>query len=280
MSDRTWNQIESRIYEEDWSKGARLIAAFLITRCPNQYGVFKVSWGFLKDFFKEWFTSNEIEGFCQELEADGCFKFYKGREILWIVKKWGRDRYSEHPNNRKGAVSYLVATFPDVVPDFFTWYGLSMDLVGLSTHKPGHSESDTDSEKKIMSGKPDGTTEKPKKEKKSITPLDLLDSPDPDKHLIGFFILEYEKKFGNQPAIPWDHAYPNIRAVLKRGYTPAQVEKKALVFFSMDYETASEYDQKWLRGHTWDMFIRHIDKIELKPQQKKIIFTEPPGATA
>ena len=156
MSDRTWNQIDAKLYEEDWSQGAIIVASCLLSRCPNQYGVYDMPWGFLRMFFKGLYTRNEIEGFALEWESSGFVKFYRDRSVVWIRKKWKRSKYHNVRNNQVGAIKYLVEHYPDVVGDFTELYGLSMDLVPTKWEQKGSkvptsdSESDSESDSKII----------------------------------------------------------------------------------------------------------------------------------
>ena len=167
MSDRTWNSVDARLYEEDWSQGAIILCACLLARCPNQYGVFDMPWGFLKLFFKGLYTRQEIEAYVVEWEASGFAKLYRGRQVIWIVKKWKR---SGNPSELhwKGLENVLM-DFPEVREDFMAYYkplykGMETPFKG-DKQKPkplvnpeSESESDPDTEttkgKKQIPGKP------------------------------------------------------------------------------------------------------------------------------
>jgi len=270
MADRTWNQIDARLYEEDWSKEARLIAGFLIARCPNQYGVFKISWGFLKEFFLPWFTPEQIEEVCREWERDGWVKFYNGREIVWIVNKWGRDRYRNTPNNRKGAVDYLVEHFPNVVPDFLTKY----DLVELSRDKPELSrtsdtdtESDPETEKKekdicppsvgeVKLSKGNGKT----KGTEPFIPYRLRPAKIPTSRLVKFWHAAYFKVHGHEYVGDIQRMMSQVKGLIDKNVATEQQIGDAMAFLLNQQE--SQYIH-----HEFDHFIRKVSTYLSKAKE-------------
>lgn len=160
MADRTYNMVESRLYEEDWSQGARLIAGVLLARCPNQYGIYDTPRWFLCQLFDGIFTREQIEGFLDELKNDGFIRFYKDRKIIWIVKKWKREQKNPSKNNFKGASTFLENYCDELVNDFKGVYrGLVGAMEGLD--KKGNplpstdsdTDSDSDSESEVLKEK-------------------------------------------------------------------------------------------------------------------------------
>lgn len=179
MADRTWNPVDAKLYDESWSVGAIVVAACLIARCPNQYGVFDMPWGFLNRFFQGIFTKLEIESFVQEWESTGFAFFFRGGSVVWIKKKWKRaGRPSEL--HWKGAMNHLVG-YPEVSNPFLSYYephwkGIESPLKGdRSKAKPpvnpdSESESDAESETKDIPPESKATSgdecvDKPKKNK-------------------------------------------------------------------------------------------------------------------
>jgi len=131
MADRTWNQTDARLYDEEWSAGAIIVANCLLTRCPNTYGVFDMPWGFLIRFFQGIFTAMEIRAFVQELEAGEPEKrfmtLYRDRSVVWIRSKWKRAG-KPSPLHWKGLENHL-ADFPEVSIDFKAYYNLYWESI-------------------------------------------------------------------------------------------------------------------------------------------------------
>jgi hypothetical protein len=162
MADRTWNGVDARILDEDWSRMAILVCEQILIKCPNQYGVYTLPRGSIKRFFEGLIAPGHpsVDDAIQELAEDGVIKLYG--EIVWIVKKWGRDKYSKAGTNRKGAIDYVAEHYPEVAPDFEAKYPLSGDLVRTKTLKTRTSDSESDS---------DTDPERPKKvSRKKISP--------------------------------------------------------------------------------------------------------------
>jgi hypothetical protein len=165
MSDRTWNPIDARLYEEDWTQEAILIAACLIARCPNQYGIFEFPWGFLTRFFRGLYTRAQIETVISELAAgnDPFIKLYCDKKWVWIRKKWKREQKNPSWKNEKGALTFLKDYPMELARDFQALYKIEEgaykgDAGGVSEKDKaltrGHistdsdSDSDSDSDKK------------------------------------------------------------------------------------------------------------------------------------
>lgn len=157
MADRTWNQVDARLYEEDWSAEARLILGVLIARCPNPYGVYEIPTLILKTLF----TPEQIESALKELsDVDPApIKLYRAGKVVWITKKWNR---AGVPNEKhcKGAFNEVHGHFEEVWKDFQSLYikwlrgyngvskGIGTPQATFPSDTDTDSESDTDSEKK------------------------------------------------------------------------------------------------------------------------------------
>ena len=161
MADRTYNTVDICIYDEDWDESTLLVALMLLTKCPNQYGIFKMPTGFLKKTFSKHFTPEDIEKGVKNLVDDGMINLYKDSTVVWIKKKWSRDGYYNVSNNQLGALRFIKEEFPCVYADFEQEYGLVLTEVQKKVdrgtkkkqQKPlpsgdsrQHPESDTDSE--------------------------------------------------------------------------------------------------------------------------------------
>jgi len=172
MSDRTYNTVDICIYDEDWSEPALIVAKMLLTKCPNQYGIYKMPWGFLKKTYNNHFTHEEIETGVEELINDGMIALYDDRKVVWIKNKWGRDGYSGISNNQLGALRHIKEHFPSVYADFQQEYDLvptevqkevnrsrrrSQQKPPLSRDSSQHPDTDSDTD-----------TNTKKKEKKDI----------------------------------------------------------------------------------------------------------------
>lgn len=166
MADRTWNAVDSRLYEEDWTQAAIIIMGIIIAKCPNQYGVYKLPLGFIRRFLQGVFVPEQpsIDAAIKEIAKEKAIKLYDDR-VVWIVKKWGRDKYSQIENNRKGAIDYLVANFPNVVADFETKYPIK----ATKPLKRGTSDADADADADSDSDS-DAEPEVSKKTHKTVKP--------------------------------------------------------------------------------------------------------------
>jgi hypothetical protein len=218
MADRTYNAIDAKLYDEDWSKGARIVAGVLIARCPNQYGVFDFPMGFLKDFFQGIFTPGELMAFAQEWEASGFAKFYRSRSVIWIVKKWKR---TGKPSDKhwQGLEAHLIG-FPEVRDDFLSlyehyWNGVvspsepHRNPLPSPSHPPvnpdSESDSDSDSEKKTTNLRPPNgdagkkplvlVGDKPKA-KKPYIPIEEREAKTPGAKLVKFWHVKYREVHG------------------------------------------------------------------------------------
>ena len=255
MSDRTWNPIDARLYEEDWSQGAIIVAACLIARCPNQYGVFDTPIGFIKMFFKGAYTTLEIDGFMCEWEQSGFIKFYDDRRVCWICKKWKRDKYNGISTNQVGAVRYLAEHYPDVVQDFVTMYGLSTNLVPTKTPKPPTSDSDTESE--------------PEKKEQELPPAKAVaDKKAPARKGNSVPIEDRNPKTANGRIVQqWFRRYLKVHEVKWSGNIAKMGGQcKSLIRDHSEDDLliamAYLFDQKdWYKPHEWDFYVRKISTL-------------------
>lgn len=204
MSDRTWNQIDARIYEEGWSQEAVLIAVCLLVRCPNQYGIFDKPIGFLTMFFRGLYTIAQIESVLTELEGANFLKLYRDGNVIWIRSKWKR---AGRPSalHWKGAQNHLES-YNEVRKDFLSYYkahwkGIESPLKGdgipieSSGYPPVNPESESESKikdkiKLHCPAKNAGRKKNRKREKKT-----------PSQIWYEFFLIEFEKRKGHAPTL-------------------------------------------------------------------------------
>ena len=159
MADRTYNKIDSRLYMEDWSNGAKLIAGILFAMCPNQYGIYDTPIWVLQRLWEGLYTRDEIEGYFTELEGYGVIKFYNDRKIIWIVKKWKREQKNPSALNMKGAENFLKDCCDAVSRDFLNLYK------PLATPLQPPSKGKRNPAKDILSTDTDTDTDTDKKKK-------------------------------------------------------------------------------------------------------------------
>jgi len=200
MADRTYNMVDSRLYEEDWSVGARLVAGILLARCPNQYGIYDLPIWFLVNLLPELYDREQILGFVAELESENFIKSYNGGKLIWIVKKWKREQKNPSDNNVKGALRFLEGCNEGLANDF---KGVYRGLAGacnpptkkgnplISTDSDTDSDSDTDTKKK----------EKDKRAVDKSTPAKPKPKPNPKLKVLsdGYFEI-YQSHFEDKPA--------------------------------------------------------------------------------
>lgn len=272
MSDRTWNQIDAKLYEEDWSRGARIVAGILLARCPDQYGVFDFPLGYIKDFFQGIFTPMELTGFFQEWEAAKFVRFYRDGKVIWIRAKWKRAG-KPSDNHWKGLYTHLEG-FPEVREDFLSYYQPPPNPLPTPSEPPvnpeSESESDTEKKKEIQmsSLRSDGTSEdaslpkkngKPSKPKGNTIPIEDRKATTENQRLVQQWYrqhLKYDEvrwsgdpaKMGGQARILLrDHEYPDLIAAMN---------------YLFDLKPHEDY-----RPHTWDFYVRKISTLLVESQQ-------------
>lgn len=258
MSDRSWNAIDARIYDEDWSTLAILICQQIIVKCPNQYGVYKLPTGFLKRFFNGMLADGQptVDQAIQELVDDGVVRLFG--ETVWIVNKWGRDKYSGIGTNQVGAVRYLAEHYPDVVPDFCTKYGLST-LLGGTSESESDSEPDTDTEpekKKTLPSKSDGGNSKPKK---AYVPIEDRKAKTPVSKLVKYWHVRYRDIHG----IGYTG---DMRAMSGQAANLVKRNKADLLAAGINCLLTSEEHAKF-RPHTWDHFVKNASTYILEAKE-------------
>lgn len=136
MTETIKNEVEARVYDEDWSVPAILIFSMLVTVSTNPYGVYLFPKGKVRRFFHGIFSREEpdVEAALEELKILNQIRLYRDDKVIWIVEKWGTDRYSTNRNNCLGAVNFLQENYPDVVDDFMNRYPVD-DLPAPSKKK-------------------------------------------------------------------------------------------------------------------------------------------------
>jgi len=108
--------------------------AIIISKCPNQYGIYKVPLGFLKMRLAEKFTGDEVAEAVAFLAADGAIKLYRNDTIAWLVNKFDRE-HGLTPNNRNHcmAVRDELRKFPEIREPFLSRYhDYAMGIASLS----------------------------------------------------------------------------------------------------------------------------------------------------
>lgn len=273
MSDRTWNSVDARLYEEDWSQGAIILCACLLARCPNQYGLFDMPWGFLKLFFKGLYTRSEIESYVTEWEATGFAKLYRDRQVIWIVKKWKR---SGNPGELhwKG-LENLLKDFPEVREGFMAYYkplykGIQTPLNG-DKQKPEplcNSESESDSELLIkdMPSKSDGVSQpsdKTGKLKRKYIPIEERNAKTPTTRLIRSWHRLF-KQVHNAGYVG------DIRKMGGQMKLALRKNDEAVIKDTMEYLFALKQDD-YIR-HDFDHFIRKLSHYIIekdRPEKQK-----------
>jgi len=184
MADRTYNHIYKKILDEPWDELTILIAEQLLILCPNSEGVFDMPLGAVRRLFRAMLArfgvsrndvDNAIDESIQELIDAGMIKLYRDNTVIWIKRKWSKDRYSNNKNNQIGAIRAIRNSYPEIVNDFCEMYGLSPDLVGtkfqLSTDEREHTDTDTDSDTEsnisLSSDSAESSTSKPRAHKQT-----------------------------------------------------------------------------------------------------------------
>ena len=144
MADRTWNAVDARLYEEMWSREAKLVFGVIIARSPNPYGVYDVPYFILHSMF----TEDEINKALDELSSDavGAIKLYRERQVVWIIKKWRREG-TPNEKQQKGARNHIERGFIEVWKDYKKYYkGYLRGINGVSKGFPSDSDSDSDAD--------------------------------------------------------------------------------------------------------------------------------------
>jgi len=159
MADRLYNYIYKKILDEPWEELTIIVAQQLLILCPNTEGIFDLPLGAVRRLLRPvgvMFGAKRdevdlaIDQSVQELVDHGMIKLYRENTVIWIKRKWSKDRYSNNENNQIGALRVIRKTYPEVLSDFCLMYELSKDLgvtkFELSTHTRGHTEPEPDSD--------------------------------------------------------------------------------------------------------------------------------------
>lgn len=141
MADRTWNGVDARLYKEfRISKPARLVLAYVIANCPNQYGIYDPSPEFdAVDWFDGIFPRMQAQAAFEELTVARpriAMRFRDGT-CLWVVRKFARELESgavANSNYLTGIARYLDK-YPDLKPEFLGEYGTP--LANIAKGFPG-----------------------------------------------------------------------------------------------------------------------------------------------
>ncbi len=138
MADRTYNDIEWSIYDQDWSDPAILIAAMLLAHIPNEHGVFDPPIGKIRKFFRNIFEAHDINKALNELENVGLLRWYNEKKTVWVIKKFKRSKWHKTPNNQLGALLSINKHHPAALLDFANVYELSGYLVPTESVPSGY----------------------------------------------------------------------------------------------------------------------------------------------
>jgi hypothetical protein len=216
MADRTWNSVDSRLYEERWTQAAKLIAGVLLARCPNQYGIFDMPWWFLETVFTGIYDFDQIQAAAKEWEDAEFVKFYNDRKLVWIKKKWKREQTNPSELNIKGALRFLRGQPKDLADDFCALYEIAIPLItplqGDTKGIPStDSDSDSDSEKRKSKSHSPAKSAGAKKAKSS--------EPKTAKgYWLKFYREEFKAVYGSDPVISREdvlNAYQQYERVVK-----------------------------------------------------------------
>lgn len=142
MSDRTWNRIDGRLWDEDWSLCALVVMAILISRCPNAYGIYKLPLGVIKRTLAEKFTAVEVAEAIRFLALDGTIKLYRQDTIVWLVNKFARESSLLPANSMH--MKYLrseLAKYPEVRDEFLSLY--NPHRIGIESLSDSDTYDDT-----------------------------------------------------------------------------------------------------------------------------------------
>ena len=266
MSDRTWNQIDAKLYEEDWSRGARIVAGVLLARCPNQYGVFDFPKGYLRDLFEGLYSGLEIDAFMQEWEEAGFVKFYRKRTVIWIRSKWKRSGLPSD-NHWKGLKAHLM-DFPEVQEDFLSYYEPHWKGIQSPSEPPRskpkppvnpESESESDKKKeKDLASKSDADI------KNATLPPGNGKPPKP--------YIPIEERKANTPISrlvqQWFRHYLKYEQIRWSGDPAAMSGQAKILLKSHDYPTLImamghlfDKPHEKYRPHEWNFYVRKISTL-------------------
>ena len=151
MADRTWNAVDARLYEERWSRNAKLIMGVIIARCPNPYGVYDVPYVILETLF----APEDIDAALDELTKlkRPPIKLYREGEVVWIIRKWGREG-KPNEKQQKGAFNTIEGSYNEVWKDFREVYkGYLRSIDGVSDPLPSESESESEPDTEVSKKK-------------------------------------------------------------------------------------------------------------------------------
>ena len=244
MADRTWNAVDARLYEERWSRNAKLIMGVIIARCPNPYGVYDVPYVILETLF----APEDIDTALGELIKlkRPPIKLYRDGEVVWIIRKWGREG-KPNEKQQKGASNTIEGSYNEVWEDFKGVYKEYLrGIDGVSDPLPSDSDSDTESD-----------TEKNK----------IPDADAPDN------LKSKGKPSGRDATAIWTDEY---RAQIDSTYKPTPMDAKhclsALKHLGYDLDLFREcvkncIGDSWFRDNKPGAahFYRHIEKYKKPP---------------
>jgi len=265
MSDRTWNRIEAALYEEEWSQAARIIAGVVLAKCPNQYGIFKFPWQFLKDLFAGIYSRTDIAGVIAEWEADGWVKLYDDQKIIWIKKKWQKEQPNRSTKHWQGLATFLN-DYPMVIKDFMDCYNPHAIPIQSPCHPPVNSDTDTETEKKKetnLASKSDADIKNASlppgngKPSKPHIPIEERKANTPISRLVQQWFrhyLKYEQiRWSGDPAAMSGQA----KILLKSHDYPTLIMAMGHLF---------DKPHEKYRPHEWNFYVRKISTLILEAQ--------------
>lgn len=125
-----WNGVDARLYREfKLTKLARLILAYVIAACPNQYGSFDPSPEHeVVDWFEGLFERPRVQAAFEEIVTTGIAVRFRCGECLWLVKKFRRALASNSVSSYKHlqGVANELARYPEISAQFWTLYGMPL----------------------------------------------------------------------------------------------------------------------------------------------------------
>lgn len=123
MASRTWNSVDSSLWDEDWSDLAIGMAAQLISLCPNQYGVYDLPIKRLRAYWATFSQSPEAIALAlDELEQAGFIQRFDAGRKVWLVKKFKRHAARILTDLHRKGVAAFISQFPEIEPAFVALY--------------------------------------------------------------------------------------------------------------------------------------------------------------
>jgi hypothetical protein len=119
MADRTWNGIDARLWDE-FDALTAVVLAIIISKCPNEYGVYDLPRKFLERFTTElnW-SIPMLERSLGNLVSQGKIKLYP-KGSVWICSKFKRCRFHHIKANQDAACRDISKHNVETLADFMS----------------------------------------------------------------------------------------------------------------------------------------------------------------